>query len=76
MCKKKKKYNERKYIPVYNNQVYVQILINHTPDRIIRSKSKSFEVFRYFRDIDLSKKCLDVSCIELISDMSKIWAFY
>ena len=57
---------------VYNNEVYVQILINHTSDHIIKS-SKFFEIFRDFRGIELSKKCMCVSCcIELIFVMSKI----
>ena len=60
-----------KKIPVYNNEVYVRILINHISDLII--KSKFFEVFRDFRGIDLSKKCVNASCSKaLISHMSKI----
>ena len=46
--------------------MYVQALINHNSDPIV--KSEFFEVFRDFRGIDLSKKCMDVSCcIELVS---------
>ena len=52
------------------NQLYLQSLINHTSDLIM--KSKFFEVFRSFRGIDLLKKCMDISCVELISDMGKI----
>ena len=54
--------------------VYVQILIYHNLNLII--KSKFLEVFCDFWEINLSEKRVNVICIEFISDMSKIWAFY
>ena len=55
----------------FNDHAYVQILINHISNLII--KSKFFVVFRDFRGINLPKKYVNVvCCIEFISDMSKI----
>ena len=40
-------------------------------------QTQLLEVFCDFREINLSEKDVDISCcIELISDMSKIWEFY
>ena len=40
-------------------------------------QTQLLEVFCDFREINLKEKGVDISCcIELISDMSKIWAFY
>ena len=45
---------------INTEQLYVQILINHISDLII--KSEFFEVFRDFRGINFSEKCVNVSC--------------
>ena len=45
-----------KKILIHNNEVYVHILINHTSDRIIKSKfSEEFRDF-FFLEVSISRK--------------------
>ena len=54
-----------------NDHKYVQILMYHISNLML--KSKFFKVFPDFQGINLSEKCVNVSCcIELISDISQI----
>ena len=57
------------------NHVYVTILIYQISNFI--KEFNFLEILGDFRDISLSEKWVNVSCcIELISEISKIWAFY
>ena len=66
---------KHKRASLLENLVYVQIPVYHSLNFVVNSNF--FEVFSDPRGTNLSEKCADIKCcIELISDMSKIWAFY
>ena len=53
----------------------IENLSGHNLNFIV--ESQLLEVFSNLQGINLSERSVDISCcIELISDMSKIWAFY
>ena len=63
------------YIYILKIRVYLQILFDVNLNFI--EQFDFLEIFCYFGGINLSEKCVNVSCcIVLVSNISKIRAFY
>ena len=62
------------YIYILKIRVYLQILFDVNLNFI--EQFNFLEIFCYFAGINLSEQCVNVSCVILVSNMSKVRAFY